>query len=391
MRELLKFPELGVITYTEQEMLKKLAVQIKNAKDELKENLIMKRKQLIIFLLIIVLIIIALFLVLNRGTGTYKDNDKDFAIKDTASITKVFLADKKNNTVLLERIGAGDWLLNGTYKARKSGVRLLFATFKHLAPKYPVPKSGHNNVISQLASSSIKVEIYQQVYRIELFGLQLFPHEKLTKTYYVGGATQDNMGTFMLMEDADIAFVVHLLGFRGYVAPRYSTLEKDWRDHTVFKKKLAEIQQVIMEIPAEPENSFKIVKENRDLKLINFETNEVIPTFDTLRLLNYLTAFSDIRYEALLNDMPSQKKDSIINLIPKNILTVIDAEGDSTSITTYYKPNVSRATDMEGNIYVHDLDRLYALVNDKKDFVLIQYYVFDKVLRPLSFFTSSTF
>lgn len=349
----------------------------------------MKRKQLIIFFLIIVLIVIALFLVLNRGTGTFKDSDKDFAVKDTASITKVFLADKKNNTVLLERDGDGDWLVNGIYKARKSGIRLLFETFKHLAPKYPVPKSGHNNVISQLATSSIKVEIYQQVYRIELFGLQLFPHEKLTKTYYVGGATQDNMGTFMLMEGADISFVVQLLGFRGYVAPRYSTLEKDWRDHTVFRKKLAEIQQVIMEIPTEPKNSFKIIKEDRDLKLLKFETNEVIPGYDTLRLLNFLTAFSDIRYEALLNDMPSQKKDSIINLTPKNILTVIDSKGDSTSITTYFKPNNASAVDMEGNIYVHDLDRLYALVNDRQDFVLIQYYVFDKVLRPLSYFTSS--
>jgi hypothetical protein len=31
-----------------------------------------------------------------------------------------------------------------------------------------------------------------------------------------------------------------------------------------------------------------------------------------------------------------------------------------------------------------DFDRIYALVNDGEDFVLIQYYVFDKVLYPLS-------
>ncbi len=347
----------------------------------------MKRKYLIILALTIILIITALFLVFNRGTGTFKDHDKEFAVKDTATITKVFLADKKNRTVLLEKVGAGDWLVNGTYKARNSGVNLLLETFTHLVPKYPVPKSAHDNVVALLATSSVKVEIYQVVYRIDLFGLRLFPHEKLTKTYYVGGATQDNMGTFMLMEGADVPFVVQLLGFRGYVAPRYSTLEKDWRDHTVFRKSLAEIRQVIMEIPLEPENSYKVIKENRDLKLIKLQTNEAFKQYDTLRLLNFLTAFADIRYEALLNDMEQHRKDSIIHSTPKNILTVVDTKGDSTTIITYFKPNDNQAMDVKGNLYVNDLDRLYALINNKKDFVLIQYYVFDKVLRPLSYFT----
>lgn len=346
----------------------------------------MKRKHLTILLLTVVLVIIALFLVFNRGTGTFKSSTNEFAVKDTATITKVFLADKNNHTILLERESNGNWLLNGKYKARSTGVNSLFETFKHLVPKYPVPKAAHDNIVGLLATASVKVEIYQQVYRIDLFGIQLLPHEKLTKTYYVGGATQDNMGTFMLMDGADVPFVVHILGFRGYVAPRYSTMEKDWRDHTVFKKKLADIQQVIMEMPTEPENSFKIVKKDRELKLFNFETNEALPQYDTLRLLNFLTAFTDIRYEALLNDMNPQRKDSILHTTPKNILTVIDSEGDSTTIFTYFKPNDNKAYDLEGKLYVYDLDRLYALINDKQDFVLIQYYVFDKVLRPLSYF-----
>lgn len=47
-RELTKFPELGVITYQEQELLKKLTVSIKNAREELKESLINKKKQIMI-------------------------------------------------------------------------------------------------------------------------------------------------------------------------------------------------------------------------------------------------------------------------------------------------------------------------------------------------------
>ena len=46
-RELIKFPELGVITYQEQESLKKLSATIQNAREELRESLIMKKKQFV--------------------------------------------------------------------------------------------------------------------------------------------------------------------------------------------------------------------------------------------------------------------------------------------------------------------------------------------------------
>ena len=344
------------------------------------------KKNTTILIITLILILIAGLLYFSRRSGTFSDKDKDFAVKDTASVTKVFLADKKNRTILLERQDAGSWKLNGTYPARQSGVEMLLETMKNLVPKYPVPRNAHDNIISQMASQSVKVEVYQMVYRVDLFDrIRLFPHEKLTKTYYVGSATADNMGTFMLMEGADIPFVVHLLGFRGYVAPRYSTLERDWRDHSVFRTKLYDIREVVMEIPREPENSFKVLNGEDEITLLRLSDNQPMP-FDTLKMLNFLTAFTDLRYESLLDEFDTALKDSIISSPPRNILTLVDKEGNETAITAFYKANFDNTVDPEGKPYPYDVDRLYALVNDKRDFVLIQYYVFDKVLRPLSYF-----
>jgi len=346
----------------------------------------MKKKNILILVITLILLIIAAFLVIRQSSGTFGGGMKDFAVTDTASITKVFLADKNNNTILLERKAPGDWLLNGTYRARNSGIKMLFETFTNLVPKFPVPKKAYNSVITQLAASSVKVEIYQQVYRIRLFGIKLFPHEKLTKTYYVGGATQDNMGTFMLMEGAEVPFVVHLLGLRGFVGPRYSTQEKDWRDHTVFRTRLNDIRSITMEIPAEPENSFKINNQNGEVNLLRLQNQEPVRQFDTLKLLNFMTAFNDLRFEALLNEINAQRIDSISNSLPRYIITLVDSRSDTTVMKTFYKPNDERQFDLEGKVYVFDLDRAYALVNKDRDFVLIQYFVFDKVLKPLSFF-----
>ena len=344
------------------------------------------KKNKTIILITFILVIIAGFFYLNGGTGTFKDREKNFAVKDTAIVTKIFLADKKNRTILLEREAHGKWMLNNTYTARQSGIDLLLETMKNLKPKYPVPKKAHDNIVSQMAAQSVKVEVYQMVYRIDLFDrIKLFPHEKLTKTYYVGNATADNMGTFMLMDGAEVPFVVHLLGFRGYVAPRYSTLEKEWREHTIFKTKLYDIREVIMEVPREPEYSYKVMMEENEITLINIQANKAVP-YDTLRMLNFLTAFTDIRFETLLDNFGKERMDSIVNSAPRNIVTLIDKNGVRTSIKTFYKSNTDRSFDPEGNVYPYDVDRLYALVNEERDFVLLQYYVFDKVLRPLSYF-----
>ncbi|MBN2173785.1 MAG: DUF4340 domain-containing protein [Bacteroidales bacterium] len=344
-----------------------------------------KNRNLII--IVVFLLVVAIAILLSRRSGTLNERTSGFAVKDTASVTKVFLADKNNRTILLEREPDGSWQLNNTYLARQSGINMLLETVYHLTPKYPVPKKAHDNIIAQLAARSVKVEIYQQVYRIDLFDrIKLFEHEKLTKVFYVGGATQDNMGTFMLMEGASVPYVVHLLGFRGYLAPRFSTMEKEWRDHTVFKTKLADIKSVKLEMPDEPENSFEVKAKDRSLSLIRLQTGEEVPAFDTLKLLNFMTSFADLRYEALLDDIEPGRKDSIISSTPYMVITLTDKNDYVTRIKTFRKPNDVMKFDMAGNLYVNDLDRAYALINDGRDFVLIQYYVFDKVLRPLSFF-----
>jgi hypothetical protein len=104
-----------------------------------------------------------------------------------------------------------------------------------------------------------KIEIYQIRPRINLFNkVKLFPRETLTKTYYIGDVTQDNQGTYMLMEGADEPYIVHIPGFRGFVSTRYSTVKADWRDFTVFKTPIGEIASVQVEFPLDPGQSFRM-------------------------------------------------------------------------------------------------------------------------------------
>lgn len=346
------------------------------------------KKNRYFIIVVIFLTIVALVLILTNSTTTFKRSLSDFAVNDTSNITTIFMSDKNNNTLKITRTLPGvNWVINDKYPGQKFNIDMLMETMLNLQVKEPVPLAARNNIIKELSINSVKVEIYQWVYRIDFIGIRLFPHEKLTKVYYVGGATQNNLGTFMLMQNSSEPYVIYLPGLRGFVSSRYMPIEKYWRDYTVFKKNLHEIASVKVEFPAIPEQSF-IVTNNHDrsLELVSLIDKKRIYNFDTLNLMNFLSAFRNINFEALLNDMDKHKKDSILSSPPFTIITLTDTNGIVNTITTFHKQSAFGETDYKGKPVPYDLDRAYALVNDGKDFTLIQFYVFDRILKPVKYF-----
>lgn len=337
---------------------------------------------------VLILGVIATVLVLTNSTSTFKRALSDFAVEDTSTITKIFMSDKANNSLTLTRVEAGKWLVDDKYPGSKANIELLLGTMAGLEVKETVPKGALNFVIKDLATISVKVEIYQRVYRIEIFDwVHLFPHEKRTKVYYVGGPIQSNRGSFMIMEHSSVPFVVYLPGLRGFVTPIYSPIEKYWRDYSVFKKSIEQIESVRIDFPSSPENSFEIKNDAKmNLRLFSLSNGKEITGYDTLKVMNFMTSFRNINFEALLNDMDKHRKDSILATVPYCIVSVTDTSHATQSIKTFRKGATPGEVDELGNPAPYDRDRLYALVNDGRDFTYIQYFVFDKILRPQSFF-----
>jgi hypothetical protein len=298
------------------------------------------------------------------------------------------MADKNNNSVTLTRQPMGKWLVNEKYPAQIQAVDLLLKTMVNIEVQQPVAMAAHDNIVKELAVNSVKVEIYQNVFRFDLFGfIRWFPHEKLTKVYYVGGATQSNEGCFMLIEGSSEPYIVFLPGFRGFVSPRYSPIEKYWRDYNIFRKTIPEIASVKVEIPAAPDYSYEVRNNGKNkFVIVSLIDNKEIINYDTLKLLNFLSGFRNLNYEALLNDMDKARKDSILRSEPFIVITLTDTAGVSKTIKTYHKKGPDGQTDLQGTPLPYDLDRLYASVNEGQDFTTIQYFSFDKVLRPKPFF-----
>lgn len=348
----------------------------------------MKKNNRITIIITALLVVIASMLIWNnRYLSTLQGESSDFQVWDTASVTRVYLADRKDHESLLERQENG-WTLNGNYKAHSKQVQYLLTTLYKIRIKMPVSVASHDNIVKQLASQSTKVEIYQIVPRINLFDkIKMFYHEKRTKVFYVGDATMDGSGTFMLKEGADKAYIVYIPSFRGFITTRFTANPDDWRDHTIFHENMADIQSVEVDFNEDPEGSFRIDNIGKhQYKLTRLIDNQDLP-YDTLKVINLMSSFGDLRFEALFtNTLPQERIDSITNSPYLHYIVVTDKDGNKQDMKTFKKLVLNGVTDIGGELGDVDRDRMYALVDDGKDFVLIQNYVFDKVLHDVRYY-----
>jgi hypothetical protein len=344
----------------------------------------MKKNVLIPMLLVIMLGGISFWLVTNnKGSKTTLDkNAMDFAVEDTAAITKIMLADKTGAHITLTRESAATWRVNGKSMARPDAIRNLLEVIKKVAVKNPLGEKARENVIKWMATGATKVEIYQGDTRI--------------KRYYVGGETQDQLGTYMLLADAvadeneqkaETPFVMEIPGFNGYLSVRYFTNEAEWRDRTVFRYTPPQLRSIRLEHLKTPEKGMQIDLKDANTFTLKSIAGDQLP-FDTIKMKQYLTYFGAVGFEVIEDKINKAKKDSILRTPPMHTITVTDTKGQVNKVQLFLKMGDGGKDEAGKVIEIPDPDRMYALVNNGQDFVLVQYYVFGKLLQEPGYFVA---
>lgn len=348
----------------------------------------MRKKKILIYAFVVTFVLFVLLLSLNfirmRSNTDLFPGEKDFAFLDTSSVVKFFIADKKGNKVLLERNDSNIWILNGKYEAHRDVIREFLYTLFNMTVRNPVPLSMRDNVIRELASHGVKVEIYARVYGWNLFGLKWFPYVKRVRTFYVGHSTKDQMGSFFLMEGADNPYVLHIPGFMGFINSRFSPFERDWRSHKVFEAQIHDIKEVEVNYPEFPESSFKIVS-NSGLFTIQDLKGKEIPDPDTVSVIAYLTQFVDVRFESLIDNATPEKLDSIRHLVPFCIIKVRTTQNQEQFIHLIRIKAPEGSTNIEGKPIEYDPEYLWGVL-PSGEVAMVQYFVFGPLMKRLEDF-----
>ncbi len=353
----------------------------------------MKKRNIISIAVVIVLGIVTVIVSQNKSKkATFAQN---YHVEDIGSITKIYMSNKFDVNILLERIGSENsdtaWIADKQYPANQPLVDLLLQTLNEMRIRQQVNRNAVSNIIKNLSVNSTKVEVYQKVYRINWFGgrLRLFPHEKLTYVYYIGSETQDNMGTFMFREGDKEPYIIHIPGFRGFLTPRFNPNPPLWRTRKIVNCDVQDLKSVRVEIPQSPEESFEVFRdgESFDFKLLHPE--QVVSGFDTARVAQLLSSFVSLNFDEYAAVVPQVELDTTFSRSPGFILTITDMKDRVRSLRTYVKfvnPETLKQPERGSDISeLFDVDRLYAIL-DNQDTVLIQYYSFDNILQPASHF-----
>lgn len=354
----------------------------------------MKRKKSLFILLATVVVIGIIALVVAKRGSKDATFEQDFHVEDVDNITKIYLADKENRHVLLERVADADstsdttWTVDGIYPANKGMIRILLETLHDMRIRQQVNKNAIPQAVKRLSANSTKCEVYQTRYLIDWFGgkFRLFPHEKLTVTYFVGQETQDMMACYMYRDGDKEPYIIHIPSFRGYLTPRFVSDPMSWRSHVIVHWDITKLQSVDLNIPATPEESYTVLRDGDGF--VFKQAGETVPDFDTARVAQMLSCFHNLNFDEFASQVPNSNMDTSFNAGPRAILHITNTEGVTREVKTYIKynnPTDSLVMRNDELYEMFDLNRLYAII-DNTDTVLIQYFVFDNILQPASFY-----
>jgi hypothetical protein len=342
----------------------------------------MKKSTSLIIVILLALVGISIYTYRSKSKLSTVDGDsRNFKFKDTAAITRIFIADKDGNHSDLKRTKKG-WVVNDKYNCRNDGILNLLEVIKLIEVKMSVPKTKRENTIKYLASQALKVEIYAG--------------DDLVRQYYVGHETEDGEGSYMLLTDAESGenykdpYICFIPGFRGYLQPRYITNENDWRDRLVLnftppQMKRVDVRQA--EMPAD--SSFSIELEGiNTFKLKNGKGENL--AFDDAKMRQYLIYFQNISYEALITGKNKKLQDSLSMVKPFCVISIATTDSSRgfpiKEYKFYHKQFLGDINPEHGVKYDYDPDRLYMSFDNGKEWALIQYFVFGKLLITSNYF-----
>lgn len=309
----------------------------------------------------------------------WKNRDREFAFKKIEEIRRIKFRDSEGHVSEFTLKG-GNWILNDKFGVRKQTFTQMLEAIRDVKVDYPVPRAAHNNVIKEMMSTYIKVEIYTD-------------GDKPERSYFIGGKTPNDLGTYMLMElngeMSENPYVASLPGEQGYVSGFFLADPALWRSREIFTYDPAFIREIEVQYSRKPEGSFRISNNGRDSISIQplAGTPAIALKPDQARLREYLTYYSEGFAENFVNEYIGI--DSFLHVTPYCTIQVTDLSGNKNKVKIWNKPLDERSKtfiDDYGQPLTYDMDKFFGAINNDKDFVLIQFYVFGKYFKKYSQF-----
>lgn len=333
----------------------------------------MKKHVIILVISALAIVFGICYLIFQKDDQLSNEEERAFAIKNIGEIDQIHLANTNGDEVTLTKNESNRWLVNNQFLAREQRIKLLLETAKNLQVQQKVPKAKQARILKNLAINNIIAEFYSD--------------GEIVKTYYVGKSDGKGTGTYMLLKNpstgknASTPYLTYLLGFQGYLTPRYEPHPKTWRDlNLLYFPKLA-IQKIELTYPQNPSKNWSLKLQNEKYVLKNNNSEIAV---DNNAIKRYLLNYKNINAERILPKSDSLKQ-QLKSKKPWFILSVTNLLGKENKIIGYKKEMPKGSKNAIGLPLLYDPDRFYGICFNN-ELCYLQYYVFDPLIVDYNIF-----
>ena len=271
---------------------------------------------------------------------------RDFTINNIEQIDYIEIKNKTPKSVFLSKKN-GKWFLNNGFPVNKEAIGYLLETMRDMQIKRPVAVKEKENILQRMSIQRTKVSF--------------FSNQKNIKTIYVGGNTQDQLGTYMILDNSSEPYVLSIPGFNGYLSSRFSCEENTWKEKVIFNINKDDIENIKINY-RDTINSFQIHSKDS-------VSDQYFSNFKKVSCEKFLKNTQDFNIEEI------KKREPIfhINIKLKN--------GKELKLKGFEKKSSLKGRTKNKN---YDTERFYGLFKD--ELVLIQYQQFKNILKKKSDF-----
>ncbi len=330
-------------------------------------------------LIIIILglgIVVGLIIVANNLSKDAKATDTSliaFSVKDTAAVDRLEIYDSyKDMNMTLERNEQGIWTDEEGNCVQQEIVKMMLETMVKITLKGYVPKAARENMRKMMMAKHKTVKI--------------FKNGEWVKTWYVGHATQDHMGTHMLLETperrSDHPVIMGMKGFYGILDPRFFADPRRFACTDLFSFERTDLRKIEVINRVHPQESYIISRSNDHYEV--FSQGRKIEAINEDNLLFYLNGFEDIHYNQPNYTLSTQQIDSIKNQPPDYELN-IEGVQQSYELDLYRRSNPEQK---DQDSLAYDKDYLWGIKEDGK-LVRMQYYSIGPLIQGKTVFVNN--
>lgn len=323
------------------------------------------------------------------GFYSLRVGEREFKIPGDKQIIIVEISAPETETIHLEKDDSGHWLINSEYSANDFAVSDLLRTVRHFAVRQPVSVEQKDLINKELEEEGVLINIYCKGYVFDFFNLfGLLETPRLYKSFFVGKNTEKVIGTYMRADKSENPYIVYLPGYEGGLSEVFTPKLYIWFDPVVIDVEAENIRTVQVMITDKPSESYKLViDENFNFVFYNIKGEPVNANIivDTTKVYRFLSSFKGLYYETLLTNDAYSESEKIISAQYDYEIIVEDRYDNYYAFKVYRRYSEEVGPENDSIIMEYDPDRFYLELKTGHRAVA-QYYVFGRILRPLSFF-----